>query len=114
VLANTLRQAAAFGRSVSGPASAVTLLTGIGMLWSLGISAEALWVRWGFFGMVGHIVLGATLLRRASERLLALAAAPDTARGALEAANRRLAVVNAVYLTLLFSVVGAMAIKPTL
>src|SRR5262249_24714126 len=114
LLSNTLRQAAFYGRAVSGPASLLTLLTGMGMLLTLGISAEALWVRWGFVGMLVHIVLGATVLRRAMQRLLTLAAAPETAAEALNAAVRRLVLVNAAYLAMLLSVVGAMAIKPVI
>jgi uncharacterized membrane protein len=111
-LVSLLRQAGLYGRAVVGPASVLTLLSGIGMLATLGISPEALWVRWGFIGILGHFLLGATLIRRATNRLGALAA--DGPADAIDAARRRYGLLNAAYLLLLLSVVGAMALKPTL
>jgi uncharacterized membrane protein len=112
-LSSLLRQAGLYGRAVVGPASLLTFLSGIGMLITLGISPDALWIRWGFIGILGHIVLGATLLRRATMRLEALATAGGPS-DAIDTARRRYGVLNAAYLLLLLSVVGAMALKPTL
>ena len=113
-LAATLRLARVYGRAFVGPASVLTLLTGMGMLWVLGISPEALWVRWGFVGIVGHFLIGTTLLRRANERLRALASSPTVSGDALASARRRLTLVNSAYLALLLSVVGVMTVKPVL
>jgi len=111
-LARILRLARLYGAALVGPASLLTLFTGLGMLWVLGISAEALWVRWGFVGIIGHFLIGATLLRRANQRLWALAYSPSVAGEALASARRQLALVNSAYLALLLSVVAAMTVKP--
>jgi putative membrane protein len=111
-LASLLRHAGLYGRAVVAPASLLTLLTGIGMLATLGIPPDELWVRWGFVGIFGHFVLGATLMRKATRRLQELAAG-DGPDAALQSARRRYGVLNAAYLVLLLSVVAAMALKPS-
>src|SRR5262245_48459462 len=78
-LAAPLRLSRVYGLAVVAPASVLPFLTGMGMLWVLGIPAEPLWVRWGFAGIVGHFLIGATLLRGATQRLEALASAPTVA-----------------------------------
>jgi hypothetical protein len=42
---------------------------GLGMLAVLGVPPRSLWVQWGFAGILGHFVLGATLIRRATVEL---------------------------------------------
>lgn len=113
-LASLLGHAGFYGRAIVGPASLFTFLSGMSMLGVLGIPADALWVRWGFAGILGHIVLGAVFIRRATNRLAALVASPDGAEQALPAARRRLGALNALYFALLLSVVWAMATKPML
>ncbi len=111
MLSTLLRQTRLYGNAVLGPASVLTLASGIGMLSILGIPPDALWVRWGFAGILGHFVLAATVMRRATARLEALAAAgaqPEV----LDGARKRFALLSAAYLLLLLSVVGAMALKP--
>jgi uncharacterized membrane protein len=110
LLSSLLRQAGLYGRVVVLPASILTLLSGIGMLVRLGISPEFLWVRWGFVGVLGHFLLGSTLIRRSTARLEALAANGPVV--ALVAARRRYGLWSGLYLLLLLSVVGAMALKP--
>jgi uncharacterized membrane protein len=114
LLASLLRHAAFYGRAIVGPVSALALISGFAMLGVLGISAEALWVRWGMAGFLGHFVLGAFFIRRATGRLAEAAAAPDSLEPALASARRRLGVLNALYFSLLLSVVWAMATKPML
>jgi uncharacterized membrane protein len=109
-LTTLLGQARLYGRAVVGPASVLTLLSGIGMLVTLGIPPDALWVRWGFAGILGHFLLGATVLRQASARLTALAA--EAPAEVLDGERKRFGFLNAAYLLLLLSVVGAMVLKP--
>jgi hypothetical protein len=84
------------------------------MLAVLGLRpSEAFWIQWGFAGILAHFVLGAWLIRRATNRLAALAAAPEPDGPGIDAARWRLGLLNALYLSLLLSVVGAMALKPS-
>jgi hypothetical protein len=59
-------------------------------------------------------VVSVTLLRRANERLRALASSTGVSAETLASARRRLALVNSAYLALLLSVVGVMTVKPVL
>ena len=113
-LASLLGHARFYGRAIVGPASLFTFLSGRAMLGVLGIPADALWVRFGLAGILGHIVLGAVFIRRETNRLAALAASPAGADRVLPAAQRRLAALNALYFAMLLSVVWAMAAKPIL
>jgi hypothetical protein len=111
-LASLMKHAAFIGPTIFGSASGLTLLTGIGMVVSGRLDHSALWIQWGFAGIVAHFLFGPLLLRRAGIRLGEALAAEDDLR--LAAARRRLGRLNAVYLALLFSVVGAMVLRPTL
>ncbi len=100
------------GPRLVGPAALVTLLSGIGMIAAGGINPGALWVQWGFGGIVVHFLFAPIVLRRAGMQLYQATADGDDAR--LAAARRRVARLSAVYLAILLSVVGAMVVKPTL
>src|SRR5262245_26991022 len=114
LLAPLLRHVGFYGRAVVGPSSLLTLASGLGMLGVLGLRPpELFWVQWGFAGILGHFVLGAWFIRRATARLATLAMAPEGDAVGIDAARRRLGLLNAIYLGLLLSVVGAMALKPT-
>jgi len=114
MLASLLRHTGFYGRAVVGPASLLTLVSGLGMLAVLGLRPHELpWIQWGFAGILGHFVLAAGFIRRATARLAALATAPEEDAGGLDVAMRRLGLLNTMYLGLLLSVVGAMALKPT-
>jgi hypothetical protein len=76
------------------------------------VNTYALWIAWGFGGIVVHFLFGPPMLRRAGIRLQHAVAEGDDAR--LATARRRLGRLNAIYLLLLFSVVAAMVLKPTL
>jgi hypothetical protein len=103
-----------YGGAVLGPAAALTLIAGIVTAASAGFDMSALWIIWGFAGILASMALGATLIRRTMRRIGAMAetAAPGEAR--LLALQRRLAVLNGVNLLLLLSVVWAMIAKPVL
>ncbi len=106
-----MRQAAFVGPAVFGPASLLTLLTGIGMVVRERLDHGALWIQWGFAGIVVHFLFGPLVLRRAGIRLGQAVADGDDARFA--AARRRVGRLNLIYLVLLLSVVAAMVLKPT-
>ena len=111
-LAKLLDHTGVLGRGLIGPASLLTLLTGITMVATARLDWNALWVQWGFGGVVVHFLFGPILLRRAGIELQQAAADHDDSR--LVAARRRVARLNTIYLAVLLSVIGAMVIKPTL
>jgi uncharacterized membrane protein SirB2 len=114
LLAAALRHVGFYGRAVVGGASLLTLLSGLGMLAVLGLRPDQTpWVQWGFVGIVGHFVLGAFFIRRATQHLANLAMRMDASAASIRTASRRLTVLNALYLSLLLSVVGVMALKPS-
>jgi uncharacterized membrane protein len=100
------------GRSTTGPASIVTLLSGIGMMIVGRLDHTALWIQLGFGGIVLHFLFGPLLLRRAGMELYAALAGDDERR--FVAARRRVDRLGAAYLALLVIVVGVMVLKPTL
>jgi uncharacterized membrane protein len=110
-LATLMRHAAFVGPAVFGPASLLTLLTGIGMVVGGRVDPSALWVQWGFAGIVVHFLFGPLVLRRAGIRLGQAVAEGDDVR--LAAAGRQVGRLNAIYLVLLLSVVAVMVLKPT-
>ncbi|MEZ5330576.1 MAG: DUF2269 family protein [Thermoanaerobaculia bacterium] len=97
---------------VMGPASGLTLLSGLAMLFVVGLSPATFWVQWGLAGILVHFVLGGWFVRRATERLGSLTASADAADGAIRAARRKLVLLNGAYLAVMLSVVAAMTIKP--
>jgi uncharacterized membrane protein len=100
------------GRSTTGPASIVTLLSGIGMMLVGQLNHTALWIQLGFGGIVLHFLFGPFLLRRAGMELYAALSGGDESRFA--AARQRVDRLNAAYLAMLVIVVGVMVLKPTL
>jgi uncharacterized membrane protein len=111
-LATLFGHTALLGRGLIGPAALVTLITGIAMVVTARLDFAALWIQWGFAGVVIHFLFGPLLLRRAGIELQQAAAGQDDSR--LATARRRVGRLAAIYLALLLSVVGAMVIKPTL
>ncbi len=108
------QQSEAFGRTVIGPAMAVTLLAGVWMAGQFGIPFTSLWIVWGLLGFVGFVVIGIVATGRAASELSALAQSvgPDASRVA--ALRGRLQALGALNLLLLASVIWAMVFKPTL
>jgi uncharacterized membrane protein len=111
-LAVTIGHAIFYGQKVVGPLSGVVLLAGIVMVIRAKIGFMTPWVLWGFSGIAIHILLGVTVIRKNSERLLQLASAalPDTA--ALGAALRRQRSLVTIYLFIMLSTIWAMVVKP--
>jgi uncharacterized membrane protein len=111
-LARLLDHTGRLDRGLIGPASLLTLITGIAMVATSRLDWGALWIQWGFGGVVVHFLFGPLLLRRAGIGLQQAAADQDGSR--LIAARSRVARLNTIYLAVMLSVVGAMVIKPTL
>lgn len=107
------RQSAFFGRAVLGPAAGLTLLAGVALM-AISRSGFTLWLGWGLAGVFGSVALGATVLRRETERVIELTSAETPDPGRLAAARRRLSVATLANILLLLSTVWAMVFKPTL
>ena len=112
VMAALAKASRVFGGTVVGPAAGVTLLAGIVMVITAGLSFATLWIAWGLGGLLLSMFLGATVIRRAGEQLTAQYAHGDQAQ--VVALQRRVRSLNLLNLLILFSVVGAMVFKPTL
>ena len=106
------RHTSFLGPRLVGPAALVTLLSGLGMVFAGRVDPQALWVQWGFGGIVVHFLFAPIFLRRAGMQLYQAISDGDEQRFA--AARRRVGRLGAVYLAILLSVVGAMVMKPTL
>jgi uncharacterized membrane protein len=108
------RQSEDFGRTVIGPAMAVTLLAGLWMAGQFGIPFTSLWIVWGLVGFISFVLIGIVATGRAAGELGALAstAGPDDPRVA--SLRGRLQALGALNLLLLASVIWAMVFKPTL
>ena len=107
------RQNDFIGRAVLGPAAITTLLAGL-VLMRLARVGFPLWMGWGVVGVLGSILLGIVVLRRAGLELSVLASAerPDARRMAV--LRRRLAFGGLLNIALLLSTVWAMVFKPVL
>jgi len=98
-------QSRAFGQTVMGPAAGVTLVAGIITMLVGGISLATVWILWGLASVAASLLLGATVIRRTTERLA-------SGSGDRRPLQRRLARLNLANLVILFSAVAAMVFKP--
>jgi uncharacterized membrane protein len=103
-----------FGRAVVGPAMGLALLAGLATAGSVGYPFSSLWIVWGLGGFVASGAIAGVGVRRTGEALgrLGASAPPDDPR--LAALQRRMALLNALNLLLLASIVWAMIFKPAL
>lgn len=108
------QQSEAFGRTVIGPAMAVTLLAGLWMAGQFGIPFTSLWIVWGLVGFVLFVLIGIVATGRTAAELgeLARSAGPNDPR--LDALRGRLGTLGVLNLIVLLSVIWAMVVKPTL
>jgi uncharacterized membrane protein len=107
------RASGTLGRVLVGPAAALTLIAGITTAAVGGIDMSALWITWGFTGIIVSIVLGATVIRRTTASLeTALAGNPGPTPERVAALRGRLTGLNLLNLLVLLSVVAAMVFKP--
>ena len=112
ILTAWLRQAAAYGQMVAGPASGIVLLTGLAMVGIGRLGFATLWVVWGYAGITVHFWLGAVLVRKRTAELARIVSGGAGDDAALVEAGRRLWVAQLIYVTLMASVIAAMVLKP--
>jgi hypothetical protein len=110
-----VRQSRTLGAWLFGPASLVTVATGVAL-----VATEAafgftdLWILIGFGGILVSPIVQMTVADPARERFLTLRADDGTDQPQLLAAARRVTLVNAFDICLLVIVVWAMFAKPVL
>jgi uncharacterized membrane protein len=107
------RAAAAFGRTVVGPAAGLALIAGVVTAVVGRLNMGALWITWGFLGILISVGLGATLIRRTTASLETALTAPANPQADVGALRSRLTTLNLINLLVLLSTVGAMVFKPT-
>jgi uncharacterized membrane protein len=110
-LALLLPQTARFGPTIGGPSSLLVLLTGIAMVIVGRIGFDALWVSWGFAGILVHFLFGIVVLRKVGQELGQAVGSGDAQRIATAGGRWRLG--SAIYLLLMASVIVVMIMKPT-
>jgi uncharacterized membrane protein len=103
-----------FGQRVFGPAAAITLLAGLATALNAGFPMRSLWIIWGFLVILLSFGMTATLTRSTTQRLGALAAAPNRDGAQIAALQRQLWLLTALNILLLLSAVWAMVAKPML
>lgn len=101
-----------FGRVFFSTASIVTLIAGVITVMLGPWSFASFWVSYGFLGIIASIVLGAVLVRRATEELNEVAVTDGGSSPRAEVLQRRLATLGVLDLVILFSVVAVMVYKP--
>jgi uncharacterized membrane protein len=106
------RESAFLGRALVGPAAGVTLVAGVVTAVVGDLDMGALWLTWGFAGIIISMALGSTMIRRTTESLETALAEANSAQ--VSALRGRLTTLNLINLLVLASVVGAMVFKPTL
>jgi uncharacterized membrane protein len=109
-----LRQSDLYGRAVITPAAAVVLLSGLVLVVQDDLSFGEFWVVWGLVAVFVSLALGATLIRVTNAELRRLATATTLDNPRWPRLQRRAAILYAINLVLLVSVVWAMVFKPTL
>lgn len=112
-LAAVGRQSGIYGQQVIPVTMLITLLAGLGMAFQVGFRLDALWIAWGWMGIIVTVLLGVLPIRRTGEALAAQARAAGPADPAVQALQRRLLFWNTLVLVLLLSIVWAMVVKPT-
>jgi len=103
-----------YGRAVIAPAGVLTLITGLLLVGEEDLAFSTFWAAWGLVGLFVSVILGATLIRatQADLRRLTEGPSPDDTRRL--ARQRRAAVLYAINVLILLSVVWAMVFKPTI
>src|SRR5687768_15631177 len=102
------RQSEFYGRSVIGPAMAVTLLAGLAAVTRVGYPFSSPWIVWGLVGFVGAVALGAIAVPRTARALDDVAGSAESNNPQVEALGRQLGLLNMLNVLLLLTVVWAM------
>jgi uncharacterized membrane protein len=113
-LAALLPHSIAYGQRMAGPSSILVLITGIALVAIGKFGFNTFWVAWGFAGVLVHFIVGTTLLRRRTMALMQLVSASPQEDVRITEAGARLRSANILYLLIMYSVIAAMVLKPTL
>ena len=113
VLAAMARASAFYGQRVVGPAMGVVLLAGLAMVGLYRIPFTTFWVVCGLVGLVGSALMGALASGRTGSELSRIAVAVPRDESRIRVLQRRLRLMTAANLVVLFSVILAMVYKPT-
>lgn len=114
VQAELLRLSDLYGRAVIAPAGILTLITGLLLVNEHHLSFGTLWVAWGLVGLIASVTLGATLIRATQVDLRRLTERPTDDVTLRLSRQRRAAILYAVNVLILVSIVWAMVFKPTI
>ncbi len=106
------RAAGFFGQNVAGPAAGLALLAGVAGMVTGRLAFTRLWIVWGFAALLLSAGMGATVQRRAGERLGRLLATAGPEDPGVPEARRRMARLNWINLLILTSAVFVMVAKP--
>jgi uncharacterized membrane protein len=109
-----LRLSDRYGRAVLAPAGILTLITGLLLVNEHDVSFGTLWVAWGLVGLFASVILGATLIRATQADLRRLTERPTGDETLRLSRQRRAAILYALNVLILLSIVWAMVFKPTI
>lgn len=107
-------QSSAFGKFLFGPATLLTLGFGIAMVLDSPFGFEELWILIGFGGFIASGVIEGAVAGPAGKRFMAVADEQGLDSPAARSARRRVAMAGNLELLILFAVVWAMVVKPTI
>jgi uncharacterized membrane protein len=99
------QQSEAFGRTVVGPAMAVTLLAGLWMAGQFGIPFTSIWIVWGLAGFIAFIALGVIAMGRTGAQLGSLVQTVGANDPRVAALRQRLGLLGVLTIVILASVV---------
>jgi uncharacterized membrane protein len=102
-----------YGRAVIAPAGVLTLITGLLLVGEEDLAFSTFWVAWGLVGLFVSVILGATLIRATQADLRRLTESPSLDDTRRLAGQRRAAVLYAINVLILLSILWAMIFKPT-
>jgi uncharacterized membrane protein len=114
VQAELLRLSDVYGRIVIAPAGVLTLISGILLVNEYDMSFATFWVAWGLIGLFASVILGATLIRATQADLRRMTEHPTGDDALRLSRQRRAAILYAVNVLILLSIVWAMVFKPTI
>lgn len=114
VLRATWASSAFFAQRVFGPAAVLTLVSGVVATMQVGYPFHALWITWGFVGILLSLTLVFAMTRPTGRRLAVLLAEAEPSWDALRSLQRRQVGIGLLNLAILTSVVWAMVAKPML
>jgi len=107
-------QNSAMGKFLFGPATLLTLAFGVAMVVDSPIGFEEFWILIGFGGFIASGVAEGVFAGPAGKRFMAAAEEHGLDSPTAQAARRRVSLAGNIELLILFAVVWAMVVKPTI